>query len=446
MIILLLFAQALLCLVLLYNELILKKASNFATCFFYLVYFVVYIAVPIVLHVSFGGARSIVSGAMNPFSGEEAYVLFNVCGITLLLFALLISILRKPAQLSEFVRRRSSTYDSCVGFLIVAGYFVFLYSAQMDFSELLRSSRFSWTSEEPFLILVGLLSVYLIAFTPFYIYRFNISSKGNRMILLSCIAAVVLYGVVTKDRKWIFYLLSGWLAARYDSSGGRIHVRARHVVFAATLFAILYVTNFARDAVPRYLLGGDVDLTSELQSWLADSIQFGDLSYFYRATIEAIHQNINNNFFVPLALMRRIVFFFLPAGYSAGLKIEDISAIFSDLVGGGDSLRRGSMPPGLFGLFFISFGVAVTIMVMPLLAFFVTWLDKLFRDKKGLFRDVMLSFYFACVVYAFRGDESTAFYLPAVNFLMLLLLQYVTGIKLQARPLRAIDGKDPFLL
>lgn len=435
MIVALLLVQAFLCLSLLYNEFVLKKVGNFATSFFYLTYFVVYIVVPIVLHVFFGGARSIVGGATDYLPGKAPYILFNVCGITLLVSSLAISVLRRRAPFHEFVKQPATNSDKYVALLIIAGFFVFVYSTQMSFGELLAASRFAWTTttDTPFLIFLNALSVYLIALSPFYIYKFNTSSNGSRLLLFICIAAIVMYAVVTKDRKFLFYLVSGWVAARYVLDGCRLRIKVRHVAIGTAMFAVMFVTNFARDMLPRYFLGEDVDLIPDIGEWLGDYFQFGDLSYFYRATIEAIHQNTDNGFLVPLALLRRIVFFFLPTQYSAGLKVEDISAIFSDVVGGEDALRRGSQPPGLFGLFVISFGVVATVGLMPLFAFFISWLDWVFRERRSLFRDVLLSFYLACLAYAFRGDESTSFYLPVVNFFVLLFVRHAAKMASSVR-------------
>ena len=422
MIVLLLVIQALLCSMLLYNEFVLRRGANLATCLFYLVYSIVYVLVPIILHLMFGGARSIVSGQANLFHDSEVYVFFNICGITLLLCSLLISILRKSHLPRATRSRYPLAYDHAVAALIILGLFVFIYSSQLTFADLLVASRFAWTTDDPTFVALGVLAVYLIALTSFYIYRFRTSATPRRAELACCLIAVVLYGIVTKDRKCFFYVVSGLIAARYVRHGCRLYIRPRHAVVGVLLFSVLFVSGFARDALPKYFMGQDVQLIPELQFWLGECFQFGDLSYFYRATIEAIDQNMNNDYFVPLALLRRIVFFPLPTSYSAGLKVEDISAIFSDVVGGEDALRRGSMPPGLFGLFVISFGIVGTIALIPVLAFFISWLDRLFRERNGLFRDVVLSQYFVGVVYAFRGDESTAFYLPVVNGCGLLFL------------------------
>lgn len=429
----LLSVQALLCIILLYNELLVKKASNFATSVFYLIYAVVYVTVPLILHIFFGGARSIVAGVTETFIGDEIASMFNVYGILFLAVALAISVSGRPTRPHGFEPRRSWLYDTYVAGFIVLGLLLFLYSAQMSIAELLITTRFSWTTSDPLRIVLGAASVYLIAFTPFYFYRFNTSARGGWITLAICLGAVLLYGAVTRDRKWIFYLVSGWLAALYDKSGRRLDLGPQHAVFAGILLFVLFATNYARDIVPRYLGGEDVDLLPYFKTWFSDTLQFGDLSYFYRASLEALHQNVDEGFLIPLALLRRIAFFFLPTSYSGGLKVEDIAATFSDVVGGEDALRRGNMPPGLFGLSFISFGATASLFIIPAFALLIAWLDRFLRTQDGLFRDVLLSLYLTCVVFAFRGDESSAFYLPVVNYFMLLLILQAARIRLRPR-------------
>src|ERR1051325_4114041 len=179
------------------------------------------------------------------------------------------------------------------------------------------------------------------------------------------------------------------------------------------------MSQFIRDVGFRYYMAEDVDFTNEVEKWQSFLIESGDLSYFYRATLEAINQNLNQDVLIPFALARRVVFFFIPAPYSNGLKVEDISAIFSDVVGGEDLLRRGNMPPGLYGLFVLSFGWLATVFLMPWIALFLKWLDVLIRNGRGKFRDVVLSLTIFSVVLAFRGDESSSIYFVLSSSLLL---------------------------
>jgi hypothetical protein len=330
---------------------------------------------------------------------------------------------------------------NAIGLMVIFGVGLFIYASGANIGDLLTSSRFSWFGNDSFSLTLSAISAYMIALTPAYIYLVLTRGNHNKWFFVVVILATVLYGVLTKDRKWIFYLLSGWLAARYQKSGNRITLDWRSATSLSALFVFLMLSQFIRDALPRYLLNENYDFESEFIDWLSYVVQYSDFSYFYRATIEAIHQNIENNFYITLGLVRRVVFFFLPAGFSGGLKTEDMSAIFSDLVGGEDALRRGSMPPGLFGLFVLSFGWIGAVGFMPLLALLVGKLDSTFRARDSLVRVALVTIYVTSVVFAFRGDESTAFYFAVANVLMLSTLGLLARIRIY---LPKSSGKLPW--
>ena len=65
----------------------------------------------------------------------------------------------------------------------------------------------------------------------------------------------------------------------------------------------------------------------------------GDYPYYYFSSITAIKMNMIDGFSIPFGIVRRQLFFFLPVDYSLGLKIKDISAIFSDALNAGDSIE-----------------------------------------------------------------------------------------------------------
>lgn len=431
MIILFLIVQALLCGTILYREVAVKKCRNFASSVFYAIYAAVYIFEPLVLHIFFDGARSIVNGVDTPFRDEMVYMIFNIIGIALLTTGLIISTFRtENVPVSYELDFDTKRVADTIGMLIVLGLFLFVYATGSSFGELLLASRFAWFESDTFRLEYSVASSYLIALTPIYIYLACVKANHSKAILVMSLLAVVTYGVITKDRKWIFYIVSGWLAAKYHQGNYRIAITRKTAVIMLSLFPLILMSQFLRDAIPRYFMNEDVDFIGGLSGWFSNLFEYSDLSYFYRATIEAIHQNVNNGYYIVLGLVRRVLFFALPAGYSGGLKVEDMSAIFSDLVGGGDDLRRGSMPPGLFGSFVLSFGWVGAAAVMPLFALLLAKFDRIFRGKGGAVQLALMTIYLTSVIFAFRGDESTAFYFSAANVLMLACLVAVSRIKL----------------
>lgn len=432
MIIILLALQALICAIIIHREIITLQSQNLASSLFFAVYAIVYVLEPLTLHIFFGGARSIVAGADNIFSDDLVYIIYNLIGITLLASSAFIGAYRQnanslPANNADFGSKRLANY---LALLICAGTALFVFATGENALDLLQSSRFSWFENDNFSVNLNALSAYLIALTPIYIYIVIVRSDYNRALLVAALVAILIYGIITKDRKWIFFIASGWLAAKYHKSDYRIEIGRTNLALLVALFVLLLLSQFLRDALPRYFLDDDYDPIAELPGWLAHLFEYSDLSYFYRATIEAIHQNLNNGFTISFGILRRVLFFFIPTGYSGGLKVEDISATFSDLVGGEDDLRRGSMPPGLFGVFIVSFGWFVTALMMPILAIALAKLDTLFRSKAGMAQLAIMTIYLTSVVFAFRGDESTAFYFPMINFLILWLLTSFAKVKI----------------
>ena len=432
MVIILLVFQALICVFILHKEVITLQSRNLASSLFFTVYAIVYILEPLTLHIFFGGARSIVAGNDNIFSDDFIYIVYNLIGITLLASSALISLYRQKASDSLAVNNSfcSKKFADYLALLICAGTVLFIFSTGENALDLLQSSRFSWFENDNFSVNLNAASAYLIALTPIYIYIVFLRSDYNRILLVAALISILMYGIITKDRKWIFFIVSGWLAAKYRKSNYKIEIGRTNLTLLVALFVLLLLSQFLRDALPRYLLGDDYDPIAEFPAWLGHLFEYSDLSYFYRATIEAIHQNLNNGFSISLGILRRVLFFFIPTSYSGGLKVEDISATFSDVVGGEDDLRRGSMPPGLFGLFVLSFGWFVTALMMPLMAIALARLDRLFRAEAGMAQVAIITIYLTSVIFAFRGDESTAFYFPVINFIMLLMLTSFAKVKI----------------
>jgi hypothetical protein len=432
MIVLLLLIQAAICARILHRELALRRFRNFASSIFYSVYFFLYIFVPLVLHIFFDGARSIIAGNTELFRDDTVYLVFNLIGIALLSSGLVIGARADAgavAPIRHEIDFNGTRVANMIGLLIVLGLVLFVYSTGSSVAELLVASRFSWMEGDSFNSGFIVISTYLIALTPVYAYLVGIKVPYNKLILAAALAALLLYAAITKDRKWLFYILSGWLAAKFHQRKGSLGVSAGGLTAAFLLFMLIILSQFLRDMVPRYLMGEDVEFFDGIGAWLAHLFEYSDLSYFYRATIEAIDQNINQGFYIFLGLARRVVFLFVPAGYSGGLKIEDMSAIFSDQVHGEDLVRRGSMPPGLFGSFVLSFGWAVTVLLMPLFAWALGKLDQLFRSAKSPVHIALITLFLTSVVFGFRGDESTAFYFAAVNIMMMAALAYASRVR-----------------
>jgi hypothetical protein len=381
---------------------------NLATSLFFVVYAIVYVVEPLVLNAFFGGARSIMVGRPDYFTDRNVYLIFCGYGFLLLLSALVLggSSVRGKVVPPISQLRRNHDY---LAILIVFGFGLWVFATGMSPNELLNASRFEWYDAQafsPFWLIIG---GYFMALVTTYSY-FAVIGSTSKIGFAIATGSLLLHSFISKDRKWVLFLASGMIAAAYDRSGRRLTIRKKFLPWIAATFFVLVISGFIRDVGFRYWMAENIDIVDEVDRWKTDLIEYGDISYFYRASLEAIHQNLNNGFVVPFALVGRIALFIVPARYSGGLKVDDISAIFSDVVGGEDGRRRGNMPPGLFGLFVISFGWLASFAVMPLLTVLLRKLDRVFNSGQGLFRSVLISFAMFSIVLAFRGDDSSAFY------------------------------------
>jgi len=434
MIIGLLLVQLALCVGILHREVVQLRFRHFASSLFFVVYTILYVIVPMVLHLVFDGATSIVAGSTTKFEDRYVYYLFNAYGIALLSVFLLFGRIRTvptpgdasptPATAPETPPESEQDTDhrrqaSSAALMIIAGFLMFMYATGMGFIDLLYATRFAWFGESTLSLFWLTVSAYLLALSGIFAYHVRVGTSRNHLLNLACLAAIVLTGIMTKDRKWVIFLASGWLAGSYEREGRRLAIGRNGALALALLFCILLISQFIRDVLVRVAFGQEIVLADEVARWSSFLIEYGDISYFYRASLEAIHQNLNNDFIVWFALPRRILLFFLPTGLSSGLKPEDISAIFSDVVDGGDTLRRGNMPPGLFGLFVISFGWLASLFVIPTLAVLLKRLDVLFSAGTGMVRRVLLALYTFAVVLAFRGDDSSAVYFVISTLLLM---------------------------
>jgi len=431
MIILGLLLQVLICTILLINEVFFKKCKNFATVFFLALYFLLFILEPLLLQLVFGGAKSIVRDMPLMFEDEMIYHALNVYGILILsTFSILSFVKFGNPPINKSVNISKVSVNSLGGLLII-GYFIFLYSTGMSLEELFVSSRFSWFNESSAFIVGIAISHYFFSLTPVYLFSYLSVKKSFfvHIIFITSIALVVVYGVVSQDRKWLFYLISGAIAYLYKKSGNKLVLKGKYFAIGGGLFFILLISQFLRNYLARFISGQvSTGFFEELVDWFSFLIEFGDISYFYRASAETIRQTFNEGIIEPLGVIRRNVLFFLPVGWSGGLKPEDLSAVFSDIVRGGDSVRRGNMPPGFFGLFVMSFGVSATAVIVCLIPFLVRKLDALFLSLRGGFSLVFLSSYLSFLLLLFRGDDSSAFYFLIFGVIVLSVVKYMTNV------------------
>lgn len=432
----LLILQLILCLAILYKEIIVNEFKYFGSSIFFIFYLFLFIVVPILININFGYARSI--SCINPFliKNEVIYLIYNLLSLTLLCTSFCLIFRRKGITTYhdlncennlKYVNKSLLKLTNKLGFLIVLGSALFVYSLGIEYSDLFSISRFAWVESNDFNLFYFVTSSYLFALSSIYSYLFFTKTKNkfDYIVFMFVLIALIVYILITKDRKSVFYFISGYFASVFHKRNCSFRVKYYHIVLFFIFLVFIIFSQFLRDYLPRLVVNPDLNFFDEFSQSASNIIEYSDLSYFYRSSIESIYQNYENNYFIFLGLVRRVLLFFLPSSWSFGFKIEDISAIFSDLLKCESTLRRGSMPPGFFGLFVLSFGWHVSILLMPLISLFLYKTDYLFLKKMNIYSLNLISFFLIGVLFLFRGDESTTFYFFISNFLFLYFLNFI---------------------
>jgi hypothetical protein len=95
-----------------------------------------------------------------------------------------------------------------------------------------------------------------------------------------------------------------------------------------------------------------------------------------------------------------------------GLKPEGMPFLVADELDTGNLVRRGNFPPGLIGLFVLSFGWAASLIALPMLTvLLVRALDRYVCRNVGLIRNVIWATYSIVVILLMRGSTGGAYFL-----------------------------------
>lgn len=397
---------------LLYTEVIKNRFLNYATSMFLLGFVPLLCIYPVIARIMVGGAYTIRRESDEIIADPWVYV----CYQTFCLAVLLVSFATSRNKLTDRPYRgwrekykleplEMAAFIAC----LALGVFLYVYSTGYSVIELINSSRFEYFTNPEYSPIVFVISTYLLAISPVAIVL-ALQQKRDRWALAVIIFLLVLYGVMAKDRKWLIYIVSASFAFVYFKNGYSITIRRKAVIPIVIVAIALAFWQVARSVLFSYYLSGSGDLLYESQLVAVNLLTRGDFPYYYNASITAIDMNLNEDFLIGLAILRRQLFFFLPVDYSFGLKVEDISALFSDAVGGEDAVRRGNMPPGFFGLFAISFGWLGGIIACLLVPLGLRALDRFIHRNRSIGSLVVAAHLLSSVTLLLRGDDSSATY------------------------------------
>ncbi|WP_422097891.1 hypothetical protein [Variovorax sp.] len=417
---------------LLWQNAIQKRFRNFASSVFLLCYVPLFCIYPVIGRMLAEGAISVDSRRIDAISDPFVYIIFQAYN-----FIILIGIyfstskpIPSPTEIgagSMEKWQRSHSLSLFIFSLLALGVFLYVDSTGLSIGELLVASRFEWFQNEAYSSTLTVISSYFIALAPAAVYL-TLSNK-KYFLLAASLLILIGYGALSKDRKWLIYIASGIFAAQYVRSNYSIFLSKKQTFWLIFLATILAFWQIGRGILFSYAVGDSVDLATEIPNMIEQLLTRGDLPYYYNVSATALHMNLNDGFSIPLGLLRRQLFFFLPVDYSFGLKVEDISAIFSDAIDAGDQIRRGNMPPSLIGLLVLSFEWWGGFIFAALFPLGLGFLDRFIRKRRGPLQVALISSFLSSTLLLLRGDDSSATYFIVFSAMTLSMIKFFSSSK-----------------
>ena len=402
---------ALVALRLLYVEVVRSRFSNYATSIFLVCFVPLFCVYPVIARLVVGGAYSIVPGPDQVIDDPIVYLIYQLFCLGVLFSVFITRNLFKPAPLANWRQKYRLSDREKLMFLgvLALGVYLYIYSTGFSAAYLLTASRFEWFNNSNYSPVIYVISSYLLALSP-VAFLMAMQNRGNWWVVVAIIVIMTFFGLLSKDIKGLIYIASSSFAYIYIKNNFSISLRPRIVALGVAVAIVLAFWQVGRSVIFTYLITGSGDVVYNSQQLAINLLTRGDLPYYYNASITAIYMNINLDFTIPFGLVRRQLLFFLPASFSFGLKIEDISAIFSDAIGAGGSLRRGNMPPGLFGLFILSFGWIGGVVTCSLIPVALRAIDRVIQRNRGAISIVFAAHMLSSTLLLLRGDDSSATY------------------------------------
>lgn len=405
--------------------------------FFNIQFLLLFILVPLIVE-SLGGAQTV---RWNEYHLINQADVLSIYAVYVVVFSatclLLVSSARTrpvaPSGQSDapYSEQLHGQYSFVLLLVVAFGLVVYVVGSGMSLRQLLVASRFGWMNNpggNGLLVLLGLYLISIVAPAAFHVFRSERTKIFEFAALLVLVAIMV---AVSGGRKWVLFLISGYIAAKYFH-GRSLKLSFFDSVVMSILVVFVIVWQFGRHLT-------EVSLDSITDIFVQRGLELflnGDVSYFYRASLEAISININEGIWHPFSVVRRLLFLPFPNEVTFGLKPEGLPTSFARDIGAINSLRIGNMPPSMIGIFVLSFGAVQGIplfgIVLPVL---LLKIDNFFM-MRSILRDSLMSYAIVVMVTVARGNIDVLYYTVFYFFvfkLVSVVLLFLRGFR-QKRP------------
>lgn len=396
--------------------------------FFNIQFLLLFILVP--LSVEFLGGAQTIRWHQNHLI-NQADVL-SIYAMYVLIFSITCLLLVSSAQTrpvapsgqsdAPYSEKLHGQYSSVLILVVAIGLIMYVVGTGMSLRQLLVASRFAWIDNpggNALIVLLGLYLVSMIAPASFHIF---VPNRTRILKVAALLALIVIMVAVSGGRKWVIFLISGYIAAKYFH-GRSLKFSNFDSVTLSALVVLVVVWQFGRH-LTEVSMNSITDLITQRGLEL---VLEGDISYFYRASLEAISLNINEGIWYPLSAVRRLLFLPIPDEFTFGLKPEGIPTSFARDIGATNSRRLGNMPPSMIGIFVLSFGAASGMllfgMILPVI---LHKLDSFFL-RRSILRDSLASYSVVVIVLFARGNISVLYYV-VFYFIVFKLISVLLSI------------------
>ena len=422
-----------------------RERVRYSPCTFIwgVLFLLLFIVFPLVLNLFFGYGLSIRGDLLTD---EAGYIVY---GLAILFFSLVYTcsvflgqgahshreVACRPPLHSRSAWQAANPMEKRVftlcGILVPLGLLIYVRGTGLSLAELMVASRFEWFARETasgFFLILGMYTLGLVAIFIYYDVRFGLPRKWLSFLVYGTILFTIF---VAGDRKWLLFMASGAAAGFYDARGGAFLQTRKLAAGLALVGMLVFMLQFGRavtweDEASREKAGESV---AEVIPVLFVE---GDATYFYRASLDAIRLNMDDGVLYPLAIVRRVLLLPLPDTWTGGLKPEGIPFLFSDEFEAGSEIRRGNMPPGLVGLFVLSFGwklapLLMASLILPLLGA----LDRMVKQNSGPLRSACFASYPVAAILLMRGSTGGIYFMVfncGVTVAALVAFRLVRGL------------------